>query len=826
MEKKYDPVIVIIATSKKRTDLLIERSLRSVYYQEEVNPKDILIVDDNEKDNPKDKYSSEYHMIKKKVKEYRRAILSERFNLSEDEVPEGLFHTSVIPNKRTHGNSGTGAWNTAAFRALRYPKNSYLAFLDDDDEWHPTYLRKCLEVTNILRTSRSKKFITAVIAGITRREKDKEFELNISKKDFCSESFYIGNPGLQGSNLFIELRTFWEIGGFDESMPSATDRDLALRLIEYDISRDSANIKFIPECLVIHHAESYNRVTSIFENKRKGLDLFYRKYLPFMDEDVKKKSLERAKRLFNYQLPEQRNIILADDENNRITPIKKHPYNLLIGVISNNAHNLREFFKSFMNLPNKSQLSDYKIVILENTGDEYSIRPIIKYFSEEKDFKIEFISVERQKSDLKDYTYNRLFSDESVTKKSIAFSRSLLQYYLSLIAKEDYDNNCITWIIDDDAHFEVLIRKDFTNNIVTRPFDYLSDIGKLKSSTKFDAILGTVSDAPPLPFLSSLRTQLLDCYYNLAWLSKQDPEDECHIDCSIDYEIMKDNRDFYYDLSSEYYTHLEFPFIWCPINRNPEKIEDYFKYLLSDVIMLKKGTNVFRPIVVQSHEMGRIGNESIFRGGNTIIFNQSLLQVPNYSPTVEGAGGRFVLRRSDFNWALFQKYINNKQIQEATLPLRHHRRLQGGSFILDREKLTKDIFGMVFYKTLQSMFENSGIDSINDKDIMKATTFFKKKMKETIKNMKVNNMRSYHLVWRIIDILNNKKYWWYKNAYRPTLNPLIQESLSTLETLKYELGKRKFQKYIEEIEREGNRIHYYFLVDYIKKIRLINDSLK
>ena len=40
-------IIVIIATSMKRTKLLLERSLKSVYEQKYINPKCIYIVDDN-----------------------------------------------------------------------------------------------------------------------------------------------------------------------------------------------------------------------------------------------------------------------------------------------------------------------------------------------------------------------------------------------------------------------------------------------------------------------------------------------------------------------------------------------------------------------------------------------------------------------------------------------------------------------------------------------------------------------------------------------------------------------------------------------------------
>ena len=53
------PIIVVIATSMARTNLLLERSLKSVYAQININPHQIYIVDDNPVKNGK-KVSEEY----------------------------------------------------------------------------------------------------------------------------------------------------------------------------------------------------------------------------------------------------------------------------------------------------------------------------------------------------------------------------------------------------------------------------------------------------------------------------------------------------------------------------------------------------------------------------------------------------------------------------------------------------------------------------------------------------------------------------------------------------------------------------------------------
>ena len=115
-----DSLVVVIATSGGRTDILLRRALRSVYLQEGVVPHHIYIVDDNPKEGKG--RSNEFKNIKRGVSELREEILRARYEaISEDKPKEfaGYFHTSVIPNTRTVGCSGTGAWNTAAMRALQ-----------------------------------------------------------------------------------------------------------------------------------------------------------------------------------------------------------------------------------------------------------------------------------------------------------------------------------------------------------------------------------------------------------------------------------------------------------------------------------------------------------------------------------------------------------------------------------------------------------------------------------------------------------------------------------------------------------------------------------
>lgn len=124
MNNNTDPIIVIIATSFARTNLLFERSLRSVYGQTGINPHQIYIVDDNPI-SKNELFSEEYPKIKLVVKKLRQILLKTKFELYKAENKlnnlkfDNFFHTTIIKNKRTKGFSGTGAWNSAAFKSLQ-----------------------------------------------------------------------------------------------------------------------------------------------------------------------------------------------------------------------------------------------------------------------------------------------------------------------------------------------------------------------------------------------------------------------------------------------------------------------------------------------------------------------------------------------------------------------------------------------------------------------------------------------------------------------------------------------------------------------------------
>lgn len=271
------PIITIIATSGHRTRVLLQQAIPSVLNQSCL-PQTCIVVDDNNS-------LEEYGEIESGLQELQKNTTVE---------------LRLVRNSRTHGFSGTGAWNTAIDCAREYLEehhleDAYITFLDDDDYWHSSHLSHCAE-------SMPRK-PDAIFCNLTRvYDKNEEPGKLNSNKDLTIPSFLYGNPGVQGSNMCFRLTKIKAIGGFDESLRSCTDRDLMIRFLE---RFGNSNIIVVNKQTVWHDARSPFCVTNNTTNKTAGLDTFYRKHLWRFNESILELSLSRAERLFSYPHKQQ-----------------------------------------------------------------------------------------------------------------------------------------------------------------------------------------------------------------------------------------------------------------------------------------------------------------------------------------------------------------------------------------------------------------------------------------------------------------------------------------------------------------------------------------
>gem|GEM_PF-4911610 len=349
---------------------------------------------------------------------------------------------------------------------------------------------------------------------------------------------------------------------------------------------------------------------------------------------------------------------------------------LIFGVISDNSKQLNRLISSLkVSIRESGYLFDeYKLIVLQNGKN-------IKLENSVGSLNIEFL--------------------KNKYRESISKNRTYIQKYIF----NNSQNGDTIWIVDDDLTFN-------------RDIDYFKFIDKIKRSSRTDAIFGFVTGTPPLPFLSTLNSELIDLLFNLQ-----------HKKVGKEHRLKHNRRvktksvDYYYDNSL--------------IN---QQIKEPLYYLDGDfsrkIETLSKGLNVSRTVEFKKKDIGRLGKTSIFRGGNTIIFNRELLKIPNYYFSEISYN-----RRSDFNWAVINRDICGRELREVILPLQHNREDGNISVEQNIQKIKADIEGRIFYRVLEEILHNS-----SNKDIMRKFYVISKNIFKKVKN---SHKESLKLLYKI-----------------------------------------------------------------------------
>ncbi|MGL1890595.1 MAG: glycosyltransferase [Spirochaetaceae bacterium] len=256
----YKQKIYVLITTFNRTELLKNRSLKSVLNQDR-RPDYVVLVDDSTDQD---------------VKSANKRIFQEE--LSD-------FNITYLENSHTPGAAGN--WNTGIDFLYFMDETGWVAILDDDDEWTNNHISIC--------ESHIKSDINTVISG-TEVTKDnfsccQNIVQNIDVNDFLK-----GNPGWQGSNTFMKLSFLKEVGSFDEKQVSTHDRDLAVRSISHkNFSGTVTRVR-----TMFYRIDSGRTVltTKGSPSKKAGLLQFWRKHNSKMSEEIKQGFLDRAEDKF------------------------------------------------------------------------------------------------------------------------------------------------------------------------------------------------------------------------------------------------------------------------------------------------------------------------------------------------------------------------------------------------------------------------------------------------------------------------------------------------------------------------------------------------
>ena len=236
-------VSVIIPTHNRKE--LLERAVNSVLEQT-WHPYELVIVNDASKDD---------------TSAYLDHLKSEHENVQ------------VITNKESQGAA------VSRNVAIKHAKGEFITGLDDDDYWRPTRLERLIE--------EFEEGFSAVCSydRMVMNERDAVWKkpTMITHDDLL---FYnqVGNQVLTRKEYLEEL------GGYDESLPSAQDYDLWIRL-----ARQFGPIRTVTQPLQIVNMEEDRDRISTADQKMDGYYQCYEKHKEWMNQRQKKYQKYRLK---------------------------------------------------------------------------------------------------------------------------------------------------------------------------------------------------------------------------------------------------------------------------------------------------------------------------------------------------------------------------------------------------------------------------------------------------------------------------------------------------------------------------------------------------
>ena len=797
-------IAVLIAT-KDREAQLANRALRSVAAQTR-QPDYLFVVDDSHR----------------RHREANRRIVN-----GFQTQPGSRTQVRYEQNDRTPGASG--AWNVGLdwlHRIAPDPDRVLVAILDDDDAWDPEYLAACAALAE-------ESGLDMVAADFVRHEGAADpGSVQTAPDVLRARDFLVKNPGIQGSNLFVRLSVLLAAGLFDEALPSTTDRDLCIRIADLGFVRYGR----LPRPVVQHFADGDRPRLSTPESPAKldGLTGFFRKYHRRMTPAERDAFSDRTGRLFGWKLPP----IPSPPATLSPKPsaASNQPFPFVVGMITRSVTGpgVANLLRDLTALNGDRRLSSLEIVLLENGprgADEGRDLGAIANGLRRSGIDAVLVPIEQQAEDAKAAVFGRPFK-RGADQVSIAVARTMLQTYLYLWAKRR--PGAVVWILDDDMHLDNLAWRGGAR-VEKAQLDVIGTVGRLRESGIAIAI-GTCTEAPPLPFVSCVRTQLVDAWHNLELLAALRPDEHFP-------ELLAENMatrarfsDYYYDLSRRETDHLETPFWFVP-EAGDGTAGDVLSEMVGRLPRILAGEEVFRPLV-QDAALDPLQHlqPSVHRGGNCFVFDlEALREFPNGAPSFGGGE----TRRSDMVWSLLNRYSAGRSVSKVQLPVRQCRAAVEVQK-LDLDKLVRDIHGYAIYSALEDLLlrrsekrraagNGHEPDNLNLRpdELHFAYLRFRKYLQERLFAFQLSFHRAAGLarsLGRYLDPAGG--WWWATDARFEGIRGRLADTIRILQT-EYDLRRLpKFRDRVSDVEE--HEIHEWLnaLRAEIKARRTDNDGLK
>ncbi|WP_256474709.1 glycosyltransferase family 2 protein [Haloplanus halophilus] len=227
------PLVSVIIPTYNRNDRLC-RSVLSVLEQT-YDPIEIIIVDDHS-DRP-----------------------------ATDVIGDIIAENKILQTIRHESNQGANAARNTGIQAA---SGDYIAFLDDDDEWHPEKIDRQISVIN----SESNK-VSIVYSGIRINRDERTSYKSATAEGDLTKQLLKKNVVGTFSTILIRSKIVDQAGNLDERFPSWQDKEWYVRLSQH------GEFKPINEPLVTRHMEGSDHLSDDLEQlSKKTQPLFVEKY--------------------------------------------------------------------------------------------------------------------------------------------------------------------------------------------------------------------------------------------------------------------------------------------------------------------------------------------------------------------------------------------------------------------------------------------------------------------------------------------------------------------------------------------------------------------
>lgn len=227
-------VSAIIPTYNRSKELL--KSIKTVLDQSYKGEIEIIIIDDS--------------------KESQQKIINEKFS----EIIKNSKNRTINYIHKAKKEGSPVARNIG----IKEAKGEYIAFLDDDDEWLPEKIEKQVEIMEKYKD----------VGLVVCYSLDKRFGRERTNKptDEISHGNILKAFNLSSSSAYLVKREAIEKeDGFDISLPSAQEYDLAIRISKH------YKVRCAPEILMIQN-ETKGQISENWNRKIKGLIAIYQKH--------------------------------------------------------------------------------------------------------------------------------------------------------------------------------------------------------------------------------------------------------------------------------------------------------------------------------------------------------------------------------------------------------------------------------------------------------------------------------------------------------------------------------------------------------------------